>query len=113
EADVHSLRLGCLDPLYHLVELLVGADPVELGGRVHLGRVEALAFAPRSRLADLVRPVAADPGVGADFVANLAAKHLPGGQPERTALQIPQRLLEARERRHDHCAAAVEAAAVA
>src|SRR5206468_11344855 len=58
-------------------------------------------------------PVAADPRVGADLVANLAAKHLPGGQPERTALQIPQRLLQPRERRHQHCAAAVEAAAVA
>ena len=31
------------------------------------------------RVGDLVRPVAADPGVGADLVPHLAAKHLPRG----------------------------------
>ena len=96
EADVHALRLRRFDPLHHLVELLVGADPVELGRRVHLDRVEALLLAARGRLADLVRPVAADPGVGADLVAHLAAEHLPRRQAEHAALQVPQRLLEAR-----------------
>ena len=78
EPDVHALRLRRLDALHDVVELLVGADPVELGGRVHLDRVEALRLAACGGLADLVRPVAADPGVGADLVAHLAAEHLPG-----------------------------------
>ena len=89
------------------------ADPVELGGRVHLDRGEALVLARLGGVGDFVRPVAADPGVGADLVAHLAAEHLPRRQPERPALQIPQRLLEPGERRHEDRAAAVEAAAVA
>src|SRR5205814_8422604 len=46
------------------------------------------------------------------FLAHLAAEHLPGRQAKRAALQVPQCLLEARQRRHQHCAAAVEAAAI-
>ena len=107
------MGLRRFDPLYHLVELLVGADPVELGRRVHLDRVKALRLPARRRLANLVRPVAADPCVGADLVAHLAAEHLPRRQAKRPALEVPKRLLEAGKPGHDHCAAAVEAAAVA
>ena len=88
------------------------ADPVELGGGVHLDRREALARARLGRVGDLVRPVAADPGVGADLVAHLAAEHLPRRQAERLALQVPQRLLEPGQRRHQHRPAAIEAAAI-
>ena len=42
EADLHALRLRRLGALHDVVELLVRADPVELGGRVHLDRGEAL-----------------------------------------------------------------------
>ncbi len=66
----------------------------------------------RRRLADLVGPVAADPGIGPDPVAHPAAHHLPGGQSERPALQVPQGLLEPGQRRHQDRAAAVEAAAI-
>ena len=45
EPDVHALRLRRLDPLHDLVEQLRRADPVELGGRVHLDRGEALRLA--------------------------------------------------------------------
>ena len=113
EPDFHALRLRCLDALHHVVELLVGADPIELRSRVHLDRVEALLLPTGGGLADLVRPVAADPGVGADFVAHLAAEHLPRRQAEHPALEVPQRLLETGERGHHHRSAAVEAAAVA
>ena len=91
-------RLRGLDALDDVVEQLRSADPVELGGRVHLDRVEALRLAALGGLADLVRPVAADPGVGADLVAHLAAEHLPGRQAEHAALEVPQRLLEPRQR---------------
>ena len=66
----------------------------------------------RAGLLDLVGAVAADPGIGADPVAHLAAEHLPGRNAERLALEVPQRLLEPGERRHQHRAAAVEAAAI-
>src|SRR6185369_13766418 len=113
EPDVHALRLRRLDAADHVVELLVRADPVELGGRVHLDGGETLVLADLRGLGDLVRPVAADPGVGADLVTHLAAEHLPGGQADRPALEVPQRLLEAGERAHQNGPAAVEAAAVA
>src|SRR6185369_823537 len=113
EPDVHALRLRRLDAADHVVELLVRADPIELGGRVHLDGGETLVLADLRGLGDLVRPVAADPGVGPDLVADLAAEHLPGGQADRPALQVPQRLLEPGERAHQHRPAAVEAAAIA
>src|SRR6185503_13918136 len=72
-----------------------------------------LLAADIGRFGDLPRPVAADPGVGAHLLANLAAEHLPGGKPERAALEVPQRLFKARQRRHDDRSAAVEAAAIA
>src|SRR6185437_14197223 len=50
-----------------------------------------------------------DPGIGAHLLAHLAADHLPNRKPEGASLQVPQRLLEPRQRRHDHRAAAVEA----
>src|SRR6185503_18504816 len=62
---------------------------------------------------DLAGPVAADPGVRAHLLANFAAEHLPGGKPERAALEVPQRLFEARQRRHDDRSAAIESAAIA
>ena len=113
ESDVHAERLRRLDALHDLVEQFRCANPAELGGRIHLDRVEALVLARLGGVGDFVRPVAADPGVGADLVPHLAAEHLPRRQPECPALQIPQRLLEAGECRHEDGAAAVEAAAVA
>src|SRR5689334_13328455 len=113
EPNFHSLGLGCLDPFHDVIELLVGSDPVEFRRRVHLDSVEALLLALLGRLADLVRPVAADPGVGTDLVADPAAKHLPRRKPKSASLEVPQRLFEPGERGHDHCPAAVEAAAIA
>ena len=54
EADLHALRLRRLDALHDVVELLRRADPVELGGRVHLDRGEALVAAHLGGLGDLV-----------------------------------------------------------
>ena len=112
EADVHARRLRRLDPGDDLVERFGRADPVELGGGVHLDRREALSRPRLGRFADLVRPVAADPGVSADPVADLAAHQLPRRLAERAALQIPQSLVEAGQRAHQHRAAAIEAAAI-
>src|SRR6185369_1932367 len=56
---------------------------------------------------------AADPRIGTDLVADLAAEHLPGRQAESAAFQVPQRLFETGERRHHHRPATVEAAAIA
>ena len=45
EADVHALRLRRRDALDDIVERLRRSDPVELRGRVHLDRGEALLLA--------------------------------------------------------------------
>src|SRR4029079_2416348 len=89
EPDVHALRLRRLDAFHDVVALLVGADPVQFGGGVHLDRVEALRLAACRRLADFVWPVATDPGVGAHLLADLAAEHLPRGNAEHAALEVP------------------------
>jgi hypothetical protein len=87
-------------------------EEVEFGRGVHLDRGEAL-IAPRAGGGgNVVRPVAADPRIGADRVADASAQQLPCGQAIAPALQIPQGLVEARQRRHQHRAAAIEAAPV-
>jgi hypothetical protein len=57
-------------------------------------------------------PVAADPGVGPDAIAHLAAEHLVSRDVVVPALEVPQRLVEPGQRRHQHRPAAVEAAAI-
>src|SRR5207244_4106596 len=97
QAHVQPFRLCRLDPLDDFVEQSRGSDPVEIRGRIHLDRGEALALAGPRRLANLMRPVAADPGISADSVANLAAEQLPDRNAERPALEVPQRLVEPSE----------------
>src|SRR4051812_28528 len=106
EANLHPLGLCRLDALQNLIKLFVGANPVELGRRIHFDCVEPLSPSPGSRFTDLVRSVAADPRIGPDLVAHPAAKHLPSGNVQPPALEVPERLLEARQRRHDDCPAA-------
>ena len=111
ETDVHALRLCRLHALDHVVK--------QLGVPIHSSSAVAFiltaskpCFLRCSAASPISCAVAADPGVGTDLVAHLAAQHLPCRQAEHAALEIPQRLFEPGERRHDDRSATVEAAAV-
>ena len=56
--------------------------------------------------------VAADPGVGADALAHEDAQQLPGGDAVELAPEVPERLVEPGQGRHEDRATAVEAAAI-
>jgi hypothetical protein len=113
DAEVLSHRLADrLHARQHRVDLRVRVDDLHLLGGVHLHRREsARAAVPRHRRR-VGRPVAADPRVDADAIAQLATQQRVHGNAERLALDVPQRLIDPGEGAHVHAAAAVESAAV-
>jgi len=112
ETDIDPGRLRRLHPTDNLVEQPRSSEPVELRRRVHLDRRKALLLARLGGLADLVGAITANPRIGADAVAHAAAHHFPCRETVAVALEVPQRLVEPRQRRHQHGTAAIEAAAI-
>ena len=100
------------DPFQHRIDLGVAVDPGHFLGRQHLDGGEA----PRGHLFgtghDIVRPVAADPGIDAHLAAHRTTQQRMHRLAQYLALDVPQRLVDARQRAHVKGAATVEAAAI-
>src|SRR5690606_36453941 len=87
-------------------------DQLHLLGAVELEGVEAELAVAADLLDQVGRTVAADPAVGLHPVTHAAAEKLVHRHAQGLALDVPQRLVDAGDRAHQHPAAAVEAAAV-
>jgi hypothetical protein len=115
EVDGHVERRAGLSDRRHAcqrrVDRGVGLDVAELVRGVHLDRVEARLLARTRGLNRVLRAVPTDPRVGADRLARTPAEQLPDRYTGRTALDVPQRLRDTRQRAGENRAAAVEAAA--
>ena len=98
--------------LKHGINLVVGVDHLKLVGCVHFDRLEPLVFLFERGSADVGRTVSANPGIDLHFVAAFAAHKLVNGRAEILSLDVPKRLVDARNCAHENTAAAVEAGAV-
>ena len=96
----------------HLLYLLVGVDVVQLLGGVHLhGRVALVALFAHGRR-HVVRSVAANPAVYPQAVAAQPAQQFVHRHAQRAPLDVPQRLVDARDGAHDLRPATVKACAI-
>ena len=75
---------------------------------IHLEGVEAQRLALADLLDDVGRAIAADPAIGLHPVAHQAAQQLVHRHAQGLALDVPQRLVDAGDRAHQHRAAAIE-----
>jgi hypothetical protein len=98
-------------PLGRLLHSRLRVQVMQLSRGVHLHRGQAGLPRRSGRRRHLRRPVAAGPAIDPHAVARAAAEQLPRGHAQRAALDVPQRLLDPRERAAQHRSAAVEAAA--
>ena len=104
----HGARCG--DPFEHTVDFGDRADPAHDAGGVHLDGGQSHGDLRRDRVGDAARVVAADPAVHADAIAHRTAEKLVDRNPERLALEVPQRLVDAGDGTAKHRSTAVEAA---
>ena len=101
-----------IDALEHRVDLLVAVHVLQLFRRVHFNRRKALRLLFLRRVRHVAGAVAADPAVNANLFAACAAHQLVNRRAEALALDVPQRLVDARDRAHEDAAAPVERAAI-
>ena len=100
------------DALEHGVYLIIGIDELQLLRRVHLDGPEALVLLLLRGSRNVRRPVAADPGIYADGIPAGASHELVCRNAEHLALDVPERLVDAGYRAHQHRAAAIKSGAV-
>ena len=99
-------------PVGGLLYLGAGVDPFERVGGVHLHCAVAL-FEPFASLRyQIVGRVAADPGIYAHLLTHRAAEQFVHRHAIAFALDVPQRLFDARDRAGQHRAAAIEPATI-
>ena len=115
DADAHVRPHGVAglgDPGHRLVHLAVAVDDLQLRGAVHLEGGEALLDQCAGAFAHVGGAIAPGPGVHAHAVAYRAAQQLVHRHAQVTALEVPQRLVDAGDGAHQDRAAAVEAGAI-
>jgi len=94
----------------HGVDLCDGAQRAHRAGGIHLHRGQADIHLGLDGLGDAARVVAADPAIHADAVANGSPEQLVHRNPKSLALDVPQRLVDARYGAAEDRTTAVEAA---
>ena len=100
------------DPRDHRIQLGVAVEKGELLGRQHLDGGEALGRDLLGALDDRLGPVAADPAIDPHLLAHRPAQQRMHRLVQHLALDVPQRLVDARQRAHMNGAAAIKAAAI-
>jgi hypothetical protein len=91
---------------------LVGVDELQFLGGVHLNGGESAVLRLQRGSRSVAGAVSADPRICADTIPHLPAEQLMHRLAERLALDVPQGLVDARDRTHENGATAVEATAV-
>ncbi|EPE03565.1 hypothetical protein F503_06738 [Ophiostoma piceae UAMH 11346] len=86
-------------------------QPADILRRVHLDGAEPLRVPRPGLRLHVGGPVAADPRIDAQLVAQLAAEQLVDGHAELAGLEVPERNVDAGQRGHHDGPAAVEAGA--
>ena len=111
-AHIQAQRLHAGDAFRHRVKRLGTVKPAQRAGGVHLDGLEALCAAVFGLVRDFAGRIAADPGIDADMVAHFPAQKLPDGKAQALAFDIPKRLVETRQGRHQDRAAAIKPKAI-
>ena len=115
DGDAEVLAARVADFLHtgkNRVHLVVGVDHLQLFGGVHLHRRETSIHLLLRCAACVTGTVSADPRIDLHFVAAASSHELIYGRVEHLTLDIPESLVDARERTHQNAAATVEARAV-
>src|ERR1700678_2061529 len=101
-----------LHPLYYGFQLGRAIQPPERCCAVHLDRPESLRNSPLRRLGHFTGGISSDPGIYGNVVTHASTEQLPHGHTQCLAFEVPQRLIEPGQGRHEHRSAAVETQAV-
>ncbi len=94
------------------VDLVESVEKLQLFGAIHLHRRKTALHRVLGGARRIGGPITANPRVDANLVTHLTAEQVTDRHPQRLALDVPQRLIDAGQRTHVNRAAAVETAAV-